>query len=161
MPAISKKALLPHNLTDQTYSRQSIELTNNFVPTGKKKLTDGKMMKNVTPSVRTLQKLYDISPYELEKLRKLFNYHAGIDRRLNFQEFVKLYGVLNPQSRGPHIINIAENAFISNDLDNDGFIKFEEFLVAYCLTKPLSNIGSRIRPDVICEEVCDEICTPF
>jgi Ca2+-binding EF-hand superfamily protein len=118
-------------------------------------------MKNVIPSVRTLQKLYDISPYELEKLRKLFNYHAGIDRRLNFQEFIKLYGVLNPQFRGPQIINIAENAFISNDLDNDGLIKFEEFLVAYCLSRPMATIACQDQHPAICEEVYEEVCTPF
>lgn len=44
----------------------------------------------INPSQNTLKKLYDIQPYEMRKLQKLFFQFAGNDRKMNFQEFVKL-----------------------------------------------------------------------
>lgn len=90
----------------------------------------------INPSQNTLKKLYDIQPYEMRKLQKLFFQFAGNDRKMNFQEFVKLYGNINPSLRGPDIINIAEQAFMASDTNDDGLLNFDEFLIAYCLTKP-------------------------
>jgi hypothetical protein len=90
----------------------------------------------VNPNHETLKKLYDIQSYEMKKLQKLFNEYAGVDRNMNFQEFVRLYGSINPGLRGPDIVNIAEEAFLASDTNDDGLLNFDEFLIAYCLTKP-------------------------
>jgi Ca2+-binding EF-hand superfamily protein len=88
----------------------------------------------------TIAKLYDITPYEMTKLKKLFEIHSGVDRKLNFQEFVRLYGYMNENLRGPHIITLAERAFQFSDTNNDGLINFDEFLVSYALSKPYANL---------------------
>ncbi len=72
----------------------------------------------------------------MRKLKKFFNQFSGNDRKMNFHEFVKLYGNLNPSLRGPDIVNIAEQAFLASDTNDDGLLSFNEFLIAYCLTKP-------------------------
>lgn len=75
----------------------------------------------------------------MSKLKKLFDLHSGMDRKLNFQEFIRLYGNMNPNLRGPFIISLAERAFQSSDTNDDGLLSFDEFIVAYCLTKPYKN----------------------
>ena len=58
-----------------------------------------------------------------------------MDRKLNFQEYVRLYGYMNQNLRGPKVIQIAEYAFQQGDVDNDGLINFDQFLITYALTK--------------------------
>jgi Ca2+-binding EF-hand superfamily protein len=84
----------------------------------------------------TIQKLYDISQYEVNKLKKIFDAYSGVDRKLNFQEYIRLYGYMNQNLRGPKVIQIAEHAFHQGDVDNDGLINFDQFLITYALTKP-------------------------
>ncbi len=67
----------------------------------------------------------------MRKLKKFFNQFSGNDRKMNFHEFVKLYGNLNPSLRGPDIVNIAEQAFLASDTNDDGLLSFNEFLIAY------------------------------
>ena len=90
----------------------------------------------INPSHETLAELYELQPYEMRKLKKFFNQFSGKDRKMNFHEFVKLYGNLNPGLRGLDIVNIAEQAFFASDTNDDGLLSFNEFLIAYCLTKP-------------------------
>ena len=113
---------------------------------GGKKSKFGPKMSMLTRS--QLQQLYDLTPYEANKLRKLFNEFSGIDRKLNFQEFVCLFGYWNDFLRGPHIIGFAEKAFHAADTNDDGLISFDEFLVAYCLTKPCRTFEG--HPDIYC-----------
>jgi hypothetical protein len=142
--------LLPHNLSSPI-TRDISELPDDEdrkdEASGKKKRGRGKNKnkKDLTPSRQTLQKLYDLSNYEIIKLRKMFDQHSGVDRKLNFQEFIRLYGHMNPNLRGPAIIVVAERAFQASDSNDDGLINFDEFLIAYCLTKPYNSI-SRFSP---------------
>lgn len=91
----------------------------------------------------TIQKLYDISEYEINKLKKVFDTYSGVDRKLNFQEYVRLYGYMNQSLRGPKVIQIAEYAFQQGDVDNDGLINFDQFLITYALTKSYGAISNR------------------
>ena len=72
---------------------------------------------------------------EMHTLRKYFNSYSGCDRKLNYQEFVRLCDELKPGvvgggggciSRGD-----MERSFASVDRDNDGLLVLDEFLVAY------------------------------
>ena len=93
----------------------------------------------------TIQKLYDISQYEVNKLKKIFDAYSGVDRKLNFQEYIRLYGYMNQNLRGPKVIQIAEHAFHQGDVDNDGLINFDQFLIAFGAV--LGSIsGSKLEP---------------
>jgi hypothetical protein len=137
--------LLPHNLTSPI-TRDLSELPDDQdrldeASGGKKRRGRDKKKKDFTPSRQTLQKLYGLSNYEIGKLRKMFDQHSGVDRKLNFQEFIRLYGHMNPNLRGPAIIVLAERAFQASDSNDDGLINFDEFLIAYCLTKPYVSLA--------------------
>jgi tryptophan 2,3-dioxygenase len=108
----------------------------------------------VMPNISQLQQLYDITPTEMNTLRNFFTESSGIDCKLNYHEFIHLFGLVNPNLRGPSFINIAEIAFHKADSNEDGLINFNQFLAAYCMTKESRSFITNhavepLRPDSV------------
>jgi hypothetical protein len=87
------------------------------------KETTPKTVKNVNQLNNGNNKTKNFTENELETLRKYFIMASGGDRVINFQEFIELFGHLNPQFIGPNIVSIAERAFIASDTNYDGHLK--------------------------------------
>lgn len=65
-----------------------------------------------------------LSPQERRMLRYHFDSLAGRDRRLSFQEFVILFGRVNPHLTGPRLVNMAERAFLYYDANRTGYMRY-------------------------------------
>ena len=73
-----------------------------------------------------------LSKGEIKSMLDKFNANNP-DGKLDKKEFVRLYDELRPEP--PELMDeIAEFVFRGFDADNNGFINFNEFLVAYALT---------------------------
>ena len=59
---------------------------------------------------------------DLKLVKKQFLESSGGDRVINFQEFVNLFGLLNPHCTGPHLISHAERQFMISDTNYDGYL---------------------------------------
>ena len=64
-----------------------------------------------------------LSPKERRMLRCHFDSLAGRDRTLSFQEFVILFGRVNPHLTGPQLVNMAERAFLYYDSNRTGYMR--------------------------------------
>ena len=72
---------------------------------------------------------------EILGLRELFRAHKskGSNNRLNKTQFIRLYAELRAESY-ENISEISAHIFECFDLDNDGFVSFDEFVIGYILT---------------------------
>ncbi len=116
-------------------------------------------------------KLCDLSSNEIRKLRKLFSEYSGLDRKLSFPEFLKLMRS-NPNLTGCCTISVCflKRCFEQSDLNCDGLINFDQFLYAYCLSRPEcleENVCCQQTlepsrpctgtPTIYCEEPCYDV----
>jgi hypothetical protein len=60
----------------------------------------------------------------LQVLKQFYMDASGGDRVINFQEFIELFGRLNPHLTGPHLISFAERAFMTADTNYDGLLTY-------------------------------------
>jgi Ca2+-binding EF-hand superfamily protein len=81
---------------------------------------------------------YGLSPDEAGYLQTSFNQSAGKDKKLDHNEFMKLYLQLNPSGQqNPN--ELANRAFIAADTNRDGSITIEEFIAFYIMNKSQSH----------------------
>jgi hypothetical protein len=72
-----------------------------------------------------------MSTKEYNMIKSYFFTIAGIDEKLDRQEFAILIAKLYPQLAGQNLHQVSGRAFASIDVNGDGYISLEEFLAAY------------------------------
>ena len=73
-------------------------------------------------------------------------------KKISFTEFMTLYKLLNPSCSQDTIELIAQRAFLASDRNRSGKLNFDEFLMAYKLTKS-KNIGENMS--CVLQDYCD------
>ena len=85
---------------------------------------------------------HGLSDDEVRQLKKNFKVQAGFDRKLNYNEFISLFKLLNPNVCPTKMEMIAQRAFSASDINGDGKLNFDEFINAYKLTKSNDLCGN-------------------
>lgn len=90
--------------------------------------------------VRDMQKVYNVTSTEANNLQQLFNQNSGRDKKIDYSVFVNLFRQTVQSHMGSQS---PDQVFQAVDRDNDGLISFDEFLLAYCMSKPpVSNYNA-------------------
>jgi hypothetical protein len=77
------------------------------------------------------QQVGGLAPNEVQNLEQSFRAAAGIDQKLDLNEFIALYSQMHPQTQGSQFQQLAANAFVAMDTNRSGRINLNEFLEAY------------------------------
>jgi hypothetical protein len=84
---------------------------------------------------------YGLSPIEFSLICSYFTSIAGIDQKLDRQEFQMLVAKLYPNLIGFNLQEISNRAFFSINKSGNGYISIDEFIAAYLnLKKNPKNI---------------------
>lgn len=84
---------------------------------------------------------YGLSPIEFSLICSYFSSIAGIDQKLDRQEFQMLIAKLYPNLIGLNLQELSNRAFTSINKSGNGYISIDEFIAAYLnLKKNPTNV---------------------
>ncbi|CAF1361492.1 unnamed protein product [Rotaria sordida] len=74
-----------------------------------------------------------LPPHILQQLYEAFMERAGRDGRMTISDFKRAYTEINPNANIYNLDEDAERIFIMFDMDRNGVLTFNEFMLAYIL----------------------------
>jgi hypothetical protein len=81
----------------------------------------------VIPDINNKFHYLGLKKNEINMLKHHFSNVAGTDLKLSFQEFIALFGYLNPGYRNS-LVGIAEKTFLLLDTNSDGLLTYVNYL---------------------------------
>jgi hypothetical protein len=96
--------------------------------------------KDAKSNPKSNQQLYGFNLNEICFLQSSFNKAAGIDEKIDRNEFSLFYAQLHPVSiNNPKFYKLADSIFTQVDQENTGYFNFTQFLEAYSKLKKYMN----------------------
>lgn len=91
-------------------------------------------MGSSSSSINSTRGLTNAEVFQLKRHFKAAS-SGWFSKKISFTEFIALYKLLNPSCSEDKIELIAQRAFLASDKNRSGKLNFDEFLMAYKLTK--------------------------